>query len=111
MLKNRMLNFLRSFGYAAKGIRFALAQRNFRVQLLCAILVCCFAFFFNVSSTEWCILLICIAFVLSLETMNSALEHFVDLVSPQRNDIAGKVKDLAAGAVLIASVIAALVAV
>jgi diacylglycerol kinase (ATP) len=48
--------------------------------------------------------------VLSLEAANSAIEKLVDLVSPEKNQLAGLVKDLAAAAVLIGSIIAIIVA-
>jgi diacylglycerol kinase len=104
-----MLNFIRSFGYAFKGIRFAMAQRNFRVQLLCAVSACILGFLVQISAVEWCIVLLCVALVLGLETLNSALEHLVNLVSPGYHETAGKIKDLAAGAVLIASLVSLLI--
>ena len=55
------------------------------------------------------IVLICIGVVLSLEIMNTAIEHFVDLVEPNQNPKAGAIKDLAAGAVLIFSITSAII--
>ena len=42
---------------------------------------------------------IAIGLVITAELMNTAIEYLTDLVSPEKNDIAGKVKDIAAGAV------------
>jgi diacylglycerol kinase (ATP) len=47
--------------------------------------------------------------VLALEIINTAIESFVDLVEPNYNPVAGKIKDLGAGAVLIFSIISALI--
>lgn len=46
---------------------------------------------------------LCIALVLSLEALNTAVEHLTDLVSPDYHPLAGKAKDVAAAAVLIAA--------
>ncbi|MGZ4038208.1 MAG: diacylglycerol kinase, partial [Bacteroidia bacterium] len=53
-----MLNFFRSFGYAIKGIRAGLVQRNFIVQLCCAAAVVVLGLWFDITGIEWCILLI-----------------------------------------------------
>jgi diacylglycerol kinase len=51
----------------------------------------------------------CFGLVISLEMINSAIENLVDLVSPEYNKLAGKAKDIAAGAVLVAAICAAIV--
>jgi diacylglycerol kinase len=104
-----MNSFLKSFTYAYKGIKVALSHRNMRVHILCAIMALITAYILNISLTEWCIILICIGIVLSLEIINTAIETLVDLVEPNQNSMAGKVKDLAAGAVLVFSIISALI--
>lgn len=76
-------------------------QRNMRVMLVCAILSIILGFILDIDVIDWCIILICIGIVLALETMNSAIEAFVDLVQPNQHPIAGKIKDLSAGAVFI----------
>ncbi len=50
--------------------------------------------------------MLAVGLVIGLEMMNSAVENLVDLVTLERKPLAGKVKDVAAGAVLFASVIA-----
>lgn len=50
---------------------------------------------------------LCIALVISLEALNTAIEHLTDLVSPDYHPLAGKAKDVAAAAVLIAAMGAA----
>lgn len=98
-----MSAFFKSFSYAFKGLVFSLKQRNMKVIFISAILTVLAALFLKVNSSDWCVLLICIGLVMSLEMMNSAIEGIVDLVSPQQNEKAGRIKDMAAGAVLIAS--------
>jgi len=52
---------------------------------------------------EWIVVVLCVAVVLSLEAMNTAIEHLTDLVSPGFHPLAGKTKDVAAAAVLLAA--------
>jgi len=66
-------------------------------------------FYFSLSNFEWTVLVLAIALVLSLEMINSAIEYMVDLVSKDYNPVAGKVKDVAAGAVLIAAIFAIII--
>ncbi|MDB5327334.1 MAG: diacylglycerol kinase [Phycisphaerales bacterium] len=58
----------------------------------------------SLSRIEWIILIGTILLVLSLEAMNCAVERVVDLASPDYHELAKQAKDLAAGAVLIASI-------
>ena len=105
-----MQGFLRSFGYALKGIKLSFAQRNFKIQLICALTVIALGFFFKITSLEWCLVLVCSALVLSLEVLNTSIEHLVDMVSPDLNPKAGKIKDLAAASVLISAMMSGVVA-
>jgi diacylglycerol kinase (ATP) len=66
-------------------------------------------FYFNICGTEWLILLLCIGLVLSLETINTAIEYLVDFVEPNQNSKAGAIKDLSSAAVLIASIISVII--
>ncbi|MEZ4509067.1 MAG: diacylglycerol kinase family protein [Eubacteriales bacterium] len=82
-----------------------LAGRSLKVMTGCLLLVAAFGFLFGVSATEWIALIICSGIVLSLEIFNTAIEQWTDLVEPAYNKTAGTIKDLAAGAVLTASVL------
>jgi hypothetical protein len=66
-------------------------------------------FLYRISSTEWLTIILCISLVIGMEAMNTAVEWLTDLVSPEYHPLAGKVKDVAAAAVLI-TVIGAVVA-
>jgi diacylglycerol kinase len=104
--------FLKAFAFAFRGIRSAfLEQRNLRIHAAVAALALTGGFYFGIRAVEWCIVLLSIALVIGLEMVNSALENVVDLVTRERHPLAGKAKDMAAGAVLFASVIAAVVGV
>ncbi len=66
-------------------------------------------FYFKIENHEWLACIICIFVVFSAEMFNSAIENLTNIASPQQNPFAGKVKDLAAGAVLVSSVGAAII--
>jgi diacylglycerol kinase len=93
---------LYSFKYAGRGIQVMFRNHpNFKIQLFFACLAFILGLVFKISPLEWIILLLCIGIVLALETINSAIEYLVDMTSPDFHPIAGKIKDLAAAAVLI----------
>ena len=104
-----MNSFFKSFIYAIKGIQLSLKERNKKVLVACALIAIILGFIFKITITEWCIILICIGVVLSLEMINTAIEKLVDLVEPDHNPKAGAIKDLSAGAVLVFSVISAII--
>jgi diacylglycerol kinase len=100
---------LRSFRNAGRGIALSLRGRNMRIMIVVAIAVVAAAALCEVSGTSWAILLACIGVVLSAETMNSAMERCMDHIEPGYDDAVRDIKDLAAGAVLLVSGIAAIV--
>ena len=104
-----MSAFFKSFVYAWKGIQLSLKQRNFKIQITLGLLSVILGFLFKIYWSEWCIILICVGAVLTLEMLNTAIELLVDLVSPGFNEKAGRIKDLAAGAVLITSIFSAII--
>jgi diacylglycerol kinase (ATP) len=109
-LQRQMDQFFRSFMYAVNGIRVSWhEQRNLKIQSIIALVVVAAAFYFEITLTEWCVVLFAIGLVMALEMVNSAIESLVDLVTRERNELAGKIKDIAAGAVLLASIIAMII--
>lgn len=102
-LRNSFKNAFRGIGILVKH------TPNARIHLTVALAVVLLAGLLRVSSLEWCILLGCIVLVLALEGINSALEQLADKVSSEFSPLIRNAKDLAAGAVLIASIGAALI--
>jgi len=99
-LKKRTASFL----YAFKGLKDLFKnQPNARIHAAAAVLVVLTGFYFHISRTEWIAVTLCIVMVLGLEAMNTALENLTDLVSPDFHPLAGKAKDVAAAAVLLAA--------
>jgi diacylglycerol kinase len=93
----------RSFRYAIRGMVIILkTQHNFWVQIVGAGIVAFFGFFFHISGTEWCLLILSITTVVVAESFNTAIEIDIDLTSPHYHPYARDTKDVAAGAVLLA---------
>lgn len=101
---------LKSFTFAWKGILTCAGhEQNITFHLIAAIIVVAAGFCFGISRTEWMVVMLCIGTVIAAELFNSAIERLVDMVSPEWKKIAGEVKDIAAGAVLITAIAAAIV--
>ena len=79
-------------------------QPNARVHLTAAVLAAGVAAWLRCSAVEWALLVTGMTLVWVAEAVNTAIEFTVDLACPERHPLAGKVKDVAAGAVLLAAV-------
>ena len=101
---------IQSFGYAFRGIYEVFStEANMKIHIAITILVIFCGFMFSISLTEWIFCLLCIGLVVGAEMMNTAIENVVDLASPEQHPLAGKAKDIAAGAVLICAMISVLI--
>lgn len=102
-----MNKFIRGFGFAFKGLWHACkTQLNFRVHLFCAAVAIALGFILKISAAEWLWIILSIGMVLLTELINTAIELLVDLVSPDYNEKAGRVKDMCAAAVLVTAITA-----
>jgi len=92
--------FHRSFLFAVQGFRAAFAaERNLKFMvggmffaIFCGIVL-------EIDALSWAIVLLCCGCVIGAELLNTAIENVVDLVSPEYHPLAGRAKDIAAGAV------------
>lgn len=103
-IKNRIL----SFKYAFWGIETLFRETpNAMIQLVAAIAAILSGLFFHITNAEWLILILSIGGVLTMETINSALENLSDYASKKEmHPTIRKVKDLSAAAVLIMAIAA-----
>ncbi|MGR9049329.1 diacylglycerol kinase family protein [Halobacillus faecis] len=93
------------FRFAWNGIKEVYqSERNFRIHLSVALLVFIAAFLFGLTKVEWMTILIIIVIVLSLEMVNTAMERLLDFYHPEQHPVIGSIKDITAGAVLVASI-------
>lgn len=105
-------NLLSSFRYAFAGVRYAFTtQRNFRIHTAIGTLALSLGLFLQVSAVKMAVIGVTVAFVLTLELLNTALESVVDLTVKQTyHELAKIAKDCAAGAVLMGALAALFVA-
>jgi diacylglycerol kinase len=79
-------------------------ERNFRIQLFAATVALVAASALGIRRADWMTLIILILFVLLLELLNSAAEHFLDVLRPRLHTQVKLIKEMMAGAVLLAAV-------
>lgn len=97
-------------GYAIKGAWLLLRHEpSIQVQFVLAILVTIAGFYFDITATEWIMQLLAIGLVMGTEGLNTAVENIADFVHPDFHVKIGKIKDVAAGAVFFAAVIAVII--
>lgn len=97
-----------SFRHAFDGIISCIRrERNMKIHLSFTAAVIAAGILFKISATEWLVCLVLFGLVMALELVNTAIEEAVDLVTEERKPLAKLAKDSAAGAVLIAAIMAA----
>ena len=105
-----IVNRLKSIGYAFKGAILLLkTESSLKIQFVIALLVTAAGFIFDITSNEWVIQLLAIGMVMSTEGINTAIEKIADFIHPEYHNKIGLIKDIAAGAVFIASVFASII--
>lgn len=101
---------LKSFKYAFNGLKILiLEEHNARIHIFIAVCVLIAGFVFKLSAGEWIVIIWSIGMVVALEAINSAIENLADFVSPEKHDKIKKIKDLAAGAVLLGAMVAVII--
>ena len=107
-----LINRLKSVRYAFNGALYLCkTEASIKIQLLIALAVIVAGFFFKISTTEWLFQVAMIGLVMSLEGVNTAIEYIADFIHPEKHDSIGRIKDIAAGAVFIASMASVVVAI
>lgn len=106
----RIADRIKSVAYALEGVVvFFKTQHNALIQAIFAIAAIILGCIWEINDTEWCFLVVAIALVFITEMLNTAIEFLTDLASPEIHPQAKKVKDVAAGAVLVAAIAAAII--
>ena len=103
---------LSAFGYAFRGAYDLLRNHApSKIHIAAFIGIMCISWLLHFPLWKWVAVLLCSGMVLAAEALNTAVEYVVDLVSPEYNILAGKAKDVAAGAVLFTAVFSGIVAI
>ncbi|OAN58325.1 diacylglycerol kinase family protein [Sphingomonas sp. TDK1] len=103
---------LKSFRYAIRGLRVLVREEhNARVHLAASLCAVAVGAVLRLSSAEWRWLVLAIALVWLAEAFNTAIEDLCDRICPDFDPAIGRIKDLAAGGVLVATLAAAAIGV
>lgn len=104
-------SFSESFEHAGRGMLVAISRdKNIRRQFGLGCLALVLAIYLKLPVVQVEIIIVCVALVLGLETVNSALEAAADILHPNYHAVIGTVKDISAGAVLVVSLASLLIA-
>ena len=108
MTEDKPLTFdgrIRSVRFALRGIRTMVAsQHNAWIHAAATVVVVATGLVLGLSRSEWCWIVLAIVSVWTAEALNTAFEFLTDVASPSFHPIAGKAKDVAAGAVLLSAI-------
>lgn len=105
-----MKKFLMGFVYAGRGVAAGLrGGTNLKVMLVLAGAAVALGLYQGLAQLEWVALVLCFGLVLSLELLNTAGERLIDILCPHHDPRYGQVKDILAGAVLVAAAATAVV--
>jgi len=100
-----MKSLIKSFAFAGNGVKNCfVSERNFRIHTLLAIVALIFAITLKISVIEWIAIGFCIAFVIAMEMLNTAIEKLCDVVHQDVHPGIKKIKDITAGAVLVSAI-------
>ena len=93
-----------SFGHAFRGVGQALrSELHLRFHAMATAAVIGLGFYYGIARLEWALVALAVAGVWAAELVNTAIEALTDLASPHYHPLAGKAKDVAAGAVVLAA--------
>lgn len=100
------MKFIKSFHFALNGFKICLSSEiNFRIHVVAAIVAAAAGIWLHIDKYEWLVLLLCSALIISLEMINTAVETLCNFITLNHHNKIEKIKDVTAGAVLVAAVI------
>ena len=97
----------KSIGFAYKGcVKLIQTEHSIMVQSFVGLVTICLGFYFDISKEEWMFQTLALGMVLSVESLNTAVEKIADFIHPDYHERIGFIKDIAAGAVFFAAMAA-----
>ncbi|HJO93196.1 MAG TPA: diacylglycerol kinase family protein [Victivallales bacterium] len=107
---SEIIKFFKSFKFAFAGIFEAFkSEKNVKFHYFAALCVLILSFILKLSITQWCIIIMTICLVISVEMINTSIEKLCNVVCKDSNEFIKKVKDISAGSVLVVSIAACIV--
>ena len=105
-----MKRLLKSFKDAGRGLLIAFRhEQNFKLQLLLGILAITAGILLSLRGWEMVLVVLLVFAVLIMELLNTALEHFTDLLKPRLHHYVSVIKDVMAAAVLLTALVALII--
>lgn len=109
-MKRIKKKLIKSFRVAIRGILYILkTQRNFRIQIICFVIAVGVALLLKLTLSEIAIIVFAGGLVMVGEMINTGIERLVDLINPEYHPLARDIKDISAGVVLVASILAVII--
>ncbi len=105
-LKRRAASFVYAFRGVAELLR---GTPNAVIHVVMAVAAVVLGFYFGIDRGEWLAIIIVIGLVLALEAVNTAIEGLADMINEKHDENIRRIKDVAAGAVLMAAIAALVV--
>lgn len=105
-MKRLIKSFVYAFRGVAKGWR---EEQNLQMQTLAAVIILGLGWYLGISAAEWLAVIFAISLVLIVEFVNSAVERITDVLKPRINGYVKEIKDIMAGAVMLASITAVVI--
>lgn len=108
--RNFFINRLFAIKYAATGFWILITSENsIKAQVFIAFMMAIIGFIMQISATEWMFQIIAIGLILVAESLNTAIENIANFVHPEYHKQIGRIKDISAGAVFFAAIIAVII--
>ena len=103
-----MINrIIKKFNYAFKGLKIAITTDNsFKIHFIFVIPVVASGFYLQFNHFEWIIIILSIGIVLIAELFNTSIEYLVKMFTDEYHELAEKLLDISAGAVLMSAIMA-----
>ncbi len=109
-IKTETKKIVNSFKYALEGIKSSFGtERNMKIHIIIMLLVILAGVLLKISVFEWLICIVLFGMVIAGELFNTAIETVVDIAMPEKNEKAKIAKDISAGAVLVLSIVSAVI--
>ncbi len=108
--KSFLVNRIKSVGFAFRGALILIrTEASIKIQVFISLVMTAAGFYYEISNTEWVLQILAIALVLGIEGMNTAVEKISDYIQPEFDPKIGFIKDISAGAVMLASIASSIV--
>lgn len=107
---NFFLNRIKAIKYAAKGFWILItSEHSIIAQVSITIIMAVIGFLMQISATEWLFQIMAFGLILVAESLNTAIEKMADFIHPEYHKQIGHIKDISAGAVFFAAIIAVII--